>query len=141
MVASILVYAFVTGLIGNISSSADSSLVPVSGTLVVPSGSGAGSMVVTVRNSASNPIQSITVSVDSLDSGVTATNGANIYTAGQTPGFQLLSSNLPIGQSVSGIASLSGVTSGESYTFTVALQFFGQTGTTVYETLSVTAST
>ena len=64
--AAIIVYAFVTGLIGGLTSSG-ASLVVVSGTLTVPSGSGAGTLVVTITNKASNAMNAIAIATDQLD--------------------------------------------------------------------------
>src|SRR5271165_2328317 len=67
--AAIIVYAFVTGLIGGLTTTGGSSLVQVTGTLTVPSGSGAATLVANVKNSANNPITAITVSSDAANPG------------------------------------------------------------------------
>ena len=64
--AAIIVYAFVTGLIGGLSNGANSSLVPVTGSLTVPSGSGPGLLVVSVQNTANNPVTGIQVTFTSF---------------------------------------------------------------------------
>jgi len=70
--AAIIVYAFVTGLIGGLSTGAGSSLVTITGSLSVPVGSGPGTLVMSVKNGASNPISGVVLT--SLDSG-----GVNYY--------------------------------------------------------------
>ena len=60
--AAIIVYAFVTGLIGGLSSSSGSNLVTATANLAVPSGSGAGLLVITIQNSANNPVTGVQVS-------------------------------------------------------------------------------
>src|SRR5208283_1110838 len=78
--AAIIVYAFVTGLIGGLTSSG-ASLVVVSGSLTVPAGSGAGTLVVTITNKASNAINYVTIATDGadnpLDVAYAAQNGAD----------------------------------------------------------------
>src|SRR5208282_1363868 len=64
--AAIIVYAFVTGLIGGLTSSG-ASLVVVSGSLTIPAGSGAGTLVVTITNKASNAINAVTIATDAAD--------------------------------------------------------------------------
>ena len=69
--AAIIVYAFVTGLIGGLTSSG-ASLVVVSGSLTVPSGSGSGTLVVTITNKASNAINYVGIATDASDVGLAA---------------------------------------------------------------------
>jgi hypothetical protein len=79
--AAIIVYAFVTGLIGGLSSSAGSNLVTVTSSLTVPGGSGAGLLVISIQNSANNPVTGIQVIYTSFEDATT-----NIVTCmGQTP--------------------------------------------------------
>jgi len=59
--AAIIVYAFVTGLIGGLTTGSGSSLVTITGGISVPSGSGAGTLVLSLKNGASNPITAITL--------------------------------------------------------------------------------
>src|SRR5271169_6788870 len=73
--AAIIVYAFVTGLIGGLTTTGGSSLVQVTGTLTVPSGAGAGTLVVNVKNSANNPIIGVTVSSDAANGGIIFQSG------------------------------------------------------------------
>jgi len=73
--AAIIVYAFVTGLIGGLTSSSGSSLITATASLTVPSGNGPGILVISVTNNANSPITGIqvayTVLTDSLHVGVT----------------------------------------------------------------------
>jgi flagellin-like protein len=59
--AAIIVYAFVTGLIGGLSSGAGSNLYPTTATLVVPTGTSPGTLVITVLNSGNSPVTGIQV--------------------------------------------------------------------------------
>src|SRR5580692_6808895 len=59
--AAIIVYAFVTGLIGGLSTGASSNLVTLTGSISVPNGTGAGVAVLTIRNSANAPVTSVVV--------------------------------------------------------------------------------
>jgi flagellin-like protein len=134
--AAIIVYAFVTGLIGGLTTTGGSSLVQVSGTLTVPSGSGGATLVVNVKNSANNPITSVQVTTDLADGLGVASYGGAGYGAG-TP-FTIYAASLPIGQSTSGVATYAtGVTAGDTYTWTVVITF--SAGSTQTQTLSVTA--
>ena len=140
--AAIIVYAFVTGLIGGLTTTGGSSLVQVSGTLTVPSGSGAATLVVNVKNSANNPITIVTVSSDTANagSGLNGVSSAGAYAADGTAFTIFGGSSLPIGQSTSGVATSSGastVIAGDTYTFTVVVTF--SAGSTQTQTLSVTA--
>jgi len=139
--AAIIVYAFVTGLIGGLTTTGGSSLVQVSGTLTVPSGSGAATLVVNVKNSANNPITIVTVSSDTanLANGIHAVTSAGNTSPNGTP-FTIYSNTLPIGQSTSGVATIgapSNVIAGDTYTFTIVITF--SAGSTQTQTLSVTA--
>lgn len=72
--AAIIVYAFVTGLIGGLSGGASSNLITAIGSLTIPSGSGAGTLIVSVTNNAASPITGIQVAYTGMeDSG---TSGA-----------------------------------------------------------------
>jgi flagellin-like protein len=64
--AAIIVYAFVTGLIGGLSSGSSSNLITATAALSVPSGSGAGLLVVSVTNNANSPITGIQVQYSAL---------------------------------------------------------------------------
>jgi len=59
--AAIIVYAFVTGLIGGLTTGSSSNLVAATATLTVPSGSGQGTVVISVTNNANSPITGISV--------------------------------------------------------------------------------
>jgi len=166
--AAIIVYAFVTGLIGGLTSSG-ASLVVVSGSLTVPSGTGSGTLVVTVNNKASNAINYVTIATDAADTGLTISyvaqnggppggsaagglaicvlaisNGASAPTACQIAGGAPLATDaIPIGSSTSAIGSVStsfgaGATAGTTYTFTVAA-YIGSSATPNLQTFSVTA--
>ena len=80
--AAIIVYAFVTGLIGGLSNGANSSLVPVTGSLTVPSGSGPGLLVVSVQNTANNPITGIQVAWTNMEDITVPT----VFCMGEGPG-------------------------------------------------------
>jgi flagellin-like protein len=160
--AAIIVYAFVTGLIGGLTTSSNG-LVVISGSLTVPGGSGAGSLVVTIKNSASNPISAITIGTDAGDAPATVVYGdQNGYNGASTSGgyggaavcvFAATGttvtactagsgvpsgSTLPIGQTVSAIGSTGQASAGTTYTFTVSVYFTGSNSPTI-QTFSVTA--
>jgi flagellin-like protein len=63
--AAIIVYAFVTGLIGGLSSGSGSNLYPTTATLVVPTGTSPGTLVITVLNSGNSPVTGIQVTLAS----------------------------------------------------------------------------
>jgi len=146
--AAIIVYAFVTGLIGGLTSSG-ASLVVVSGSLTVPSGSGTGSLVVTVNNKASNAITQVTIGTTSADGVMSVTFAAQnggaggIATNGNNP-VQVLNSptTIAIGSSASAIGGLTvaanGATAGTTYTFVVSA-YIGTSTTPNIQTFSVTA--
>ncbi|MGA2665654.1 MAG: archaellin/type IV pilin N-terminal domain-containing protein [Nitrososphaerales archaeon] len=76
--AAIIVYAFVTGLIGGLSHGASSTLITVTPSLAVPT-SGAGTVALTIQNNANNPITGIVVQ---FPSGIS--DGNNNLCMGQT---------------------------------------------------------
>ena len=80
--AAIIVYAFVTGLIGGLSNGANSSLVTATGSLTVPSGSGPGLLVLSIQNTANNPITGIQVSFNLIKDG----SAFALTCMGETPG-------------------------------------------------------
>jgi flagellin-like protein len=83
--AAIIVYAFVTGLIGGLSSGSGSSLIPVTATLIVPTGTATGTLAVTVQNNANNPVTGITVAFNGItDSFGNTCLGENAGTAAGT---------------------------------------------------------
>jgi hypothetical protein len=57
--AAIIVYAFVTGLIGGLTSGASSNLITATGSLAIPTGSGPGILIVSITNNAASPITGI----------------------------------------------------------------------------------
>ncbi|MDA4113601.1 MAG: hypothetical protein OK474_06120 [Thaumarchaeota archaeon] len=140
--AAIIVYAFVTGLIGGLSTGASSNLVTLTGSISVPNGTGAGVAVLTIRNSANAPVTSVVVtgitpsslSMASIASsavypGIVVNYAGNPVTAGNV---------LPIGSTASGAYSFgTGGTSGVGYTLTVQLTF--STGSIQIQTLDVIA--
>src|SRR5580658_8769554 len=77
--AAIIVYAFVTGLIGVLSTGSASNLYPTTATLVVPTGSSPGTLVITVLNSGNSPVTGIQVSLGTIQD-----NFANVC-MGETP--------------------------------------------------------
>jgi FlaG/FlaF family flagellin (archaellin) len=140
--AAIIVYAFVTGLIGSLSTVGYASMVQVTGGLTLPTGEGAGTLVLDIKNSASNPITSVTVIVDSAN-GITGNvySGATSFPTG-TP-FYIFGpgEDLPIGESTSAAAAFhatSGLVAGHTYTFTITIDFTPGTSAQVQE-LSLTA--
>jgi flagellin-like protein len=62
--AAIIVYAFVTGLIGGLSNGAGSNLYPTTATLVTPTGTTPGTLVITVLNSGNSPVTGIQVALN-----------------------------------------------------------------------------
>jgi len=157
--AAIIVYAFVTGLIGGLTSSG-ASLVVVSGSLTVPTGSGEGSLVVTVNNKASNAINALTIDSTTSDGAVLSVtflaqnggvaagtiNGVGTVTilCGTLTGAQLgptgcAASNtfgIAIGSSASAIGSVTvGASAGTTYTFIVA-SYIGTSTTPNIQTFS-----
>jgi flagellin-like protein len=82
--AAIIVYAFVTGLIGGLSSGSGSSLVPVTASLLVPTGTSPGTVAISVQNTANNPITGISVLLNTgAGTGVKDANG--LACMGETP--------------------------------------------------------
>jgi len=93
--AAIIVYAFVTGLIGGLSSSAGSNLVTVTANLAVPSGNTNGLLVLSIQNSANNPVTGIQV----VYTAFTDSNVAGVTCMGQTPtGLNCLNTALSVTQ-------------------------------------------
>ncbi len=166
--AAIIVYAFVTGLIGGLTSSG-ASLVVVSGSLTVPSGSGAGTLVITVTNKASNAMNAVAIVNNGANPALFSTaynpqNGAPATIAAFPPGPQqpvlcLLTalvatpgvptpcvsnpagaggSSIPIGSSASAVGTVAGATAGTTYTFSVYV-FIGTSTTPNIQAFSVTA--
>lgn len=108
--------------------------VTVSGTLIVPSGQGAATLRVTVKDGASAPITSI---VMGSDSNLELSYNGSAYAPGI--GFTVFSGSLPAGQSASAMVSIgAGVTAKDSYLFTVIVSFAGGIATQT-QTFSVTA--
>jgi len=162
--AAIIVYAFVTGLIGGLTSSG-ASLVVVSGSLTVPSGNGAGTLVVTITNKASNAINAITITTNAPDNPLfvsyVAQNGApaSAGTEGQFGGLSAPvlclaaatipscvggagGGTVPIGSSASAVGSVAAgvnqATAGTTYTFSV-YAYIGTSTTPNIQSFSVTA--
>jgi len=160
--AAIIVYAFVTGLIGGLTSSG-ASLVVVSGSLTVPTGSGAGTLVITLNNKASNAINAVTIGITSSDTtlsinwavqndaaGGGATPGVGTVTvlcgpgalggcaAGQSDGIAIGSSASTIGSISLSDPAFTGGTAGTTYTFVVSA-YIGSSTTPNIQTFSVTA--
>jgi flagellin-like protein len=151
--AAIIVYAFVTGLIGGLSASGASTLVTVTGTLIVPTGTSPGSIVVTVENGANSPITGIQVSLSAggLESdptvavvcmGETTANDycnaavaaacpnavADAYTFCNSANLPVDAANpLPVGSTVSASGEVESGTSvlqsGQTYSFTITTDF------------------
>ena len=124
----------VTAASNSTGSSGSGGPVVESGTLTVPTGSGTGSLVITVKNQATATINEITVTpnLDTL-----SLNGEN-----PGAGWVMLSGgSIPVGSSDSAQVSVSGpgdaLTVGTTYTFTVVVTFSG--GGDNVQTLSLTA--
>ena len=161
--AAIIVYAFVTGLIGGLTSSG-ASLVVVSGSLTVPSGSGAGTLVVTITNKASNAINYVTITTDAADGAAfsvtyAAQNGAIGGTSSDGPptacvlsilqvgaavpacvgvGPASPTSAIPIGSSASAVGTTANTVAGTTYTFSVYV-YIGTATTPNVQSFSATA--
>jgi archaeal type IV pilus assembly protein PilA len=140
--AAIIVYAFVTGLIGGLATGASSNLVTLTGSVSVPNGTGAGVAVLTVRNSANAPVTSVVVT------GITPStlSMASIASSTVYPGIVLnynalpvsTANVLPIGSTASGAYSFgTGGVSGTGYTLTVTITF--STGSVQIQTVDVIA--
>ncbi len=154
--AAIIVYAFVTGLIGGLSSGAGSSLVTVTGTLSVPGGAGTGTLVFSVKNGANNPITQLGFTMP--------TSAITSYTPGNGIGYTNLGTDvnsavsvnvggvttavsptnpLDIGATASGALSVvgpagsGGLNAGSTYTFTVTITY--QNGGSAVQSVDVTA--
>jgi hypothetical protein len=119
--------------------------------LTVPSGSGTGSLIVTVNNKASNAITQLTVATTSADGVMSVTYAAQNGGAGGigsvgngNNAIQVLNSptTIAIGSSASAIGSLTvaanGATAGTTYTFIVSA-YIGTSTTPNISTFSVTA--
>ncbi|MDA4123566.1 MAG: hypothetical protein OK456_10345 [Thaumarchaeota archaeon] len=154
--AAIIVYAFVTGLIGGLSSGAGSSLVAVTGTLSVPGGAGSGTLVFSVKNGANNPITELafTMPIAAITS---YTDGANSFINPGSAVQSLVSvatgagvtvpvsptNPLNIGATASGALTVSGpsgnggLNAGSTYTFTVTITY--QNGGSAVQSVDVTA--
>jgi flagellin-like protein len=158
--AAIIVYAFVTGLIGGLTSSG-ASLVVVSGSMTIPSGTGPGTLVITITNKASNAINAVTVLTDSADTlgsvsyGVqngapagVAIPGANVAVLCTVVGTPALctvavppasaADAIPIGSSASAVGTVAGGVAGTTYTFSV-YAYIGSATTPNIQSFSVTA--
>ncbi len=165
--AAIIVYAFVTGLIGGLTSSG-ASLVVVSGSLTVPSGSGAGTLVITVTNKASNAMNAVGLANDAANpvgppafsTSFAAQNGAPAQAGPFVPGTAAIAIlcnavgagapapcvapvgaglfTIPIGSSASAVATIAGATAGTTYTFSVYV-YIGTSLTPNIQSFSVTA--
>jgi len=80
--AAIIVYAFVTGLIGGLTTGSSSNLVPATASLTIPSGSGAGTLVISVSNNANSPITGIQITYNGMEDSA----GFAATCMGQLPG-------------------------------------------------------
>jgi hypothetical protein len=128
-------YAFDTSgcVIGSLYSAPET---VVSGAIIVPNGTGDGSLEITVKNQDNSAITSITVAVDAADSGVTVNDGGVIYSPGSPP-FSMYSGYLPAPLTSNLGIQISGATAGRTYTFTVTCTFSDESTST--QTFSLTA--
>jgi hypothetical protein len=134
-VVLLLAVPFITGLIGGLMSGVGpgggSTLVPVTGQLTIPSGSGRGTLSIEMMNTANSPITSVSVVVpSSLCTGCSLTMKYN--------GLPISSSNpLPIGSTASGIVSTTSGSTGTTYSITATILFQG--GGQQVQTVDITA--
>ena len=112
----------------------------VTGTITVPAGSNEGTLVITVRNTINAQITSITASLASQDSDVTATSGGSIYAAGG-PAYTIYTGDLSKGESASSTVQLTGASVGNVYIFTVTIYSSAFSPHAEVQTLSLTATT
>ena len=87
----------------------------------MPTGSGTGTLILTLDNKGGTPITAATVTIDPADVGVTITQAAIVYGQGQAAGptFTGYTGSLGTGQSASIVGNGDGFTAGETYSFTV----------------------
>ena len=159
--AAIIVYAFVTGLIGGLSSGSSSNLITATAALSVPSGSGAGLLVVSVTNNANSPITGIQVQYASTPNVCGSTNALNVAAKGISvpfcnatpapidtsvvvvgPPALAAGASLPVGSEVSATDQVLGtasapLTTGTSYTMSIIVDFAN--GSTHTQVLTATA--
>jgi flagellin-like protein len=126
--AAVILYAFVTGFLGNVTKGGPSYLVTGNGQMVVPgSTSLTGILSLTLRNEGSEPINGVAVACPSPPFS-TVNCGGFIFTYG---GNQILPGNLlPVGALGTGAvgvtaAAAPGFTAGTSYQVTVTMTFVG----------------
>lgn len=157
--AAIIVYAFVTGLIGGLSTGAGSNLVTVSGNFIVPTGTKSGSLVLNIKNSANNPITSVEAFYPTGPASFTGAGGATDNCMGTSDtigtacaagaalftfsGAVIKTANpLPVGSETSASDTVTeqvagAINSGQAYSLTITVQF--ATGSPQTQIVSVTA--
>jgi hypothetical protein len=155
--AAIVVYAFVTGLIGGLSTGASSNLVTVSGNLLVPTGTSSGVLVLNIKNSANNPITGIIAKYPTGSASFTGAGALNncmgettagVACAVGSPTFShsaavIQTANpLPVGSETSASETVTqqvagAINSGQTYTLAITVTF--ATGSPQTQLVSVTA--
>lgn len=127
-------YAFDTSgcVIGSLYSAPET---VVNGSIIVPNGTGSGSLDITVKNQDNSAITSITVAVDAADSGVNVSAGGLSYFPGGPP-LSMYSGYLPAPLTSNLGVQISGVTAGRTYTFTVTCIFADESSSTRTFTLT-----
>jgi hypothetical protein len=149
--AAIIVYAFVTGLIGGLTGGGGSNLITVSGNLIVPTGTTTGNLVLNLKNSAANPIVSVLAVFPTSMTGPGALNscygpippcnaGAVNFAFNSLP--ITVANPLPVGSETSATSAVtqtaaSALQSGNSYSFTITVTF--ATGSPQTQLVSITA--
>ena len=155
--AAIVVYAFVTGLIGGLSTGASSNLVSVSGNFLVPTGTTSGVLVLNVKNSANNPITGIIAKYPTGSASFTGAGAADNCMGETTAGVSCAagsatftysgaviqtSNPLPVGSETSASETVTqqvggAINSGQTYALAITVTF--ATGSPQTQLVSVTA--
>jgi hypothetical protein len=151
--AAIIVYAFVTGLIGGLTGGGGSNLITVSGNLLVPSGTTTGYLVINIKNSAANPITNVVATFPSSFTGpsagdtcfgpvATCTAGSVQFTFGAAANPITAANPLPVGSETSATAAVTQtgaglLQTGRSYSVSITVTF--ATGSPQTQLISITA--
>jgi flagellin-like protein len=156
--AAIIVYAFVTGLIGGLTTGGGSNLVTVSGNILAPTGTTTGTLVVNIKNSANNPITGIIATYPTGAASFTGAGGITANCMGQSTadvvcaagavkfqfkGADIQTSNpLPVGSETSAVDTITqqvagALSSGRAYSISITVTF--ATGSPQTQLVSITA--
>ncbi|MDA4122914.1 MAG: hypothetical protein OK456_07035 [Thaumarchaeota archaeon] len=144
--SSIIVYSFVTGLIGGLTAGASGAPIVVTGDLSLPNGASSGTVVLSVRNSADRPITGVTVALASQMASYTANGISNANAGTAVPGLVMVggaavsgANPINVGETGGGAFGVSGVPNsldiGTDYSLTVTASF--QNGGSDIEVISV----